>query len=114
MRNIAFILLIVMFSCQKQEYVEVIYSVEHSGNDTLKFKFDSQTNYKELYNSIFDTVQILPVRKYQYKIHLDHFNKLNNHSEIKAYIIIDGTIKDSLIEKFDSCRGITKTLTYRE
>lgn len=108
------ILTVILFSCQKQEYKQVIYSLEHSGNGVLKYKFDTQKEYRELSNTVFDTAWVIPDNKNQYKIHYWHHNEANNFSSVKMYIIIDGFVKDSLVQKFNSCKGISGILTYYE
>lgn len=116
MKYLIIILTIILFSCQKQETIKVTYSLSHSGDGMLEYKFDSQTEYRELNNTTFDTTFILPVLSYNYqlKIHIKHYNKVNNFSNIKAYIIIDGVIEDSLVRAFNSCYSIKRTLSYYE
>ncbi len=114
MKYLIIIPLFILFSCQKQDYKQVIYSLEHSGYGILKYKFDGQLEFKELKDDTFDTAFIVPNvdYAYQFKIHISHYNE--TFSYIRAYIIIDGKIKDSLVRSFNSCYTITRTLSYYE
>jgi len=113
MKYLLLILSVLVLSCQKQESTKVIYSLYHSGNGVLEYKLDNQSEYKQLNNNTFDTMFILPVVSYEYslKIQIKHYNKANNYSNIKAYIIQDDIIKDSLNRTFSSCYAIERTLT---
>ena len=110
--------ILVMFSlisCQKEDFTEVRYSMEHCGDGSLFWKFDSQLKYKELNNESFDSIYKVPNidgYKYSYKIYFTHGISNGDTSHVALAIIINGEQKKSIELNYYSCKTYTGVLSY--
>ena len=112
MKYLAFILLLGLFSCSKQEYVTVHYHIEHYGNGELIYEIND-FGERVIKDSSFDTTLILPVMDYEYRheVKYSHYNETLSNIKIT---IETSTDQKELDREFRGCYTINGILTLIE